>query len=515
MPEPCVGIDLGTTFSAIAVVTPEGVPEIVPNREGERIMPSVVYFDQSEPIIGTIAKRAATRDPTNSVQFVKRQMGNALWRFETESGRTYKAEEISALILKRLKDDVEAILQKPVTEAVVTVPAYFNDAQRKATQDAGVIAGLKVLRILNEPTAAALAYAHDNIRKHREPEIGQTVMVYDLGGGTFDVTILRLEGTKIDVLATDGDRSLGGFDWDNALMVHLNEEFKRVGGSDLLEDPLATELLREQAEQAKKSLSFQEQTRVYLSAAGHTATIHLNRKQVESITGHLLRRTEDLMEASLEAAHLGWGQLDKVLLVGGSTRMPAVRALVQQLLGREPSCELHPDEVVAIGAAIMGALLRRRTSASAASQPVTPELAVVDVNAHSLGVVAVDSDSERSYNSVILPKNTRLPASANERYHTVADWQKSIRVQVTEGEEESLDGNVRIIGEGTMPIPSYPAGAPIDIQIGYDLDGLVQIRVMDLTSKEMLGTLEIERKSNLTKQEVERMRASMNRLPEA
>ena len=268
---PIIGIDLGTTFSAMAFINEEAVPEIISNREGERITPSVVLFDGDSPMVGTIAKAAATTSPLNVVQFIKRQMGNKGWVFMTAAGATFTPEEISALILKRLKEDAEAALGESISDAVITVPAYFNDAQRQATKDAGRIAGLNVIRMINEPTAAALAYGL------RQDGPMQTVLIYDLGGGTFDVTILRIGGGEISVVATGGDKNLGGFDWDNALMTHLNEQFKAAGGPDLLEDPEQESNLRAKCELAKKTLSGRDKASVLINVRGKSVTAQVTR----------------------------------------------------------------------------------------------------------------------------------------------------------------------------------------------------------------------------------------------
>jgi molecular chaperone DnaK len=257
-----IGIDLGTTYSSVAYVNSHGKPEVIPNREGEYITPSVVLFDDDSPMVGTLAKRSAVGCPLNFCEFVKRQMGEKEWRFIAEDDQTYSAEEVSGILLSRLKEDAETFLQCEIKDAVITVPAYFNDAQRKATQDAGVIAGLNVRRIVNEPTAAALAYGLSKV------DDNQTVMVYDLGGGTFDVTFLRINKEKIDVIATGGDKNLGGFDWDNCIMDYLNEAFLEKGGTDLFDDPSTTQDLRDKAEIAKKTLSSRDKTKIFVSASG-------------------------------------------------------------------------------------------------------------------------------------------------------------------------------------------------------------------------------------------------------
>ena len=496
-PQPAIGIDLGTTFSAIAHINQHGKSEIVANREGERITPSVVLFDGDESIVGTLAKRAAATSPLNVCQLVKRQMGERDWRFVAENNREYTAEAVSALILRRLINDAEVALETNVTDAVITVPAYFNDAQRKATQDAGRVAGLETARLVNEPTAAALAYGLNQSRE-------QTVLVYDLGGGTFDVTIMCLSGDEMKVLATAGDKNLGGFDWDNRLMAHFSERFQQDGGVDLSDDVVHLQDLREKAEIAKKTLSSITETKVFLSASGKNVSVTVSREQFAEMTTDLLGRTEELMTMCLEDASLQWPQINTVLLVGGSTRMPAVPALLERVSGRKPSTELHPDEVVATGAAVLAKVL---TMSSPTTMPRhgLPGRAVVDVNSHSLGVVALRDDSGQPFNSIILPRNTAVQTRVTETYHTVADSQTEIEVQVTEGEDKDVH-YVRIVGVGKVTVPPYPKGAPVAIAFQYDENGIIHITVHDKTTNRALGELQIDRQSNRSAGEIRTMR---------
>jgi molecular chaperone DnaK len=494
-----VGIDLGTTFSAVAYINQHGKAEIISNREGERITPSVVLFDGDTPIVGTIAKRSAVANPLSICQFVKRQMGEKDWRFPAENDKEYTPEEVAALILRRLKEDAQAALGCDITDAVITVPAYFNDAQRKATQDAGLIAGLNVLRIVNEPTAAALAYGLDQ-------SDAQTIMVYDLGGGTFDVTIMRIARATIEVIATGGDKNLGGFDWDSKLMTFLNEQFQKEGGPDLCEDLALQQDLRDKAEIAKKTLSSRDSTKVFLSASGKTASVSVSREDFERITSDLLNRTETLMEMTLEDAKLGWAAIDKVLLVGGSTRMKGVPALIERVSGKKPSAELHPDEVVAVGAALLGGILQKELGQGSLSHlDGLPAVKISDVNSHSLGVVVVDGRTGKLYNSIVLPKDTAIPTQASNVYGTVVDNQTELEVEVTEGEEEDL-AFVRVIGKGSMRIPPYPKGAPVEVFFQYDNDGIVHVTVFDKAANKQLGELHIQRQSNRTAAEVEQMK---------
>lgn len=500
-----VGIDLGTTYSAVAVVNEYGKPEILTNREGERITPSVVLFEGEDPIVGSIAKRSAVANPFNVIQFVKRQMGDKSWKFRTEAAEAYTPEEISAMILRRLKEDAEALLGTEVKDAVITVPAYFDDAQRKSTQDAGKIAGLNVLRIINEPTAAALAYGLDKLDRN------QTILVYDLGGGTFDVTIMRLSSNGLRVLSTGGAKNLGGFDWDNAIMNYLNEEFKKRGGVDLLDDPMLEQDLREKAEIAKKTLSSRERTTVFLSAGGVNASINLTREKFEQITRHLVKQTEKIMQFVLEDANLEWKDIDRVLLVGGSTRMKSIPESIERLTGIKPSTDVNPDEVVAMGAAIQGMLLYMKEGKHDLQAGHTfPMVEVQDVNSHSLGVVALD-ESGNEVNSIVLKKDTTIPARVSGHYTTTIDYQNQLHIQVTEGEDTDLD-YVKIVGEGMIDLPPYPKGAPLEVVFEYDSDGIIHLSVIDSTKNELIGELDIERTSNLTEEEVKEKQLRVGKL---
>lgn len=500
-----VGIDLGTTYSAVSVVNRYGKPEILANREGERITPSVVLFEGEDPIVGSIAKRSAVANPFNVIQFVKRQMGDKAWKFRTEDAEDYTPEEISAMILKRLKDDAEVLLGTEVHDAVITVPAYFDDAQRKATQDAGKIAGLNVLRIINEPTAAALAYGLDKLNKK------QTILVYDLGGGTFDVTIMQLSAKGLRVLSTGGAKNLGGFDWDNAIMNYLNEEFKKHGGMDLLDDPMLEQDLREKAEIAKKTLSAREKTTVFLTASGINTSIVLTRQIFEEITRHLVRQAEKIMQFVLEDAGLEWEDVDRVLMVGGSTRMKSIPASIERLTGIKPSADVNPDEVVAMGAAIQGMLLYMKEGKHDLNDSQSfPMVEVQDVNSHSLGVVALDETGEE-VNSIVLKKDTVIPTRVSGHYTTTVDYQNQLHIQITEGEDSDLE-YVKIVGEGMIELPAYPKGAPLEVIFEYDNDGIIHVSVIDSAHSRMIGELDIERTSNLTEEEVKEKQIRVGKL---
>ncbi|MEW2291100.1 Hsp70 family protein [Streptomyces sp. NPDC006743] len=536
-----VGIDLGTTYCAMAVADRAGSPSIVRNREGENITPSVVMFQGDTVVVGSQAKRSAATAPDHVVQFVKRYMGETNPVYHSESGTPYRPEEISALLLKRLKEDAEIMLGEPVERAVITVPAYFDDVRRKATQDAGRLAGLEVLRIVNEPTAAALAYGLDRsfAAGEEDGEDGEggasigTVLVYDLGGGTFDVTVMRVEDGDYTVIATDGDRNLGGFDWDGALMNHLNGAFMASGGPDLTEDSGLQAELRDKAEIAKRTLSNAPQAVVMLSAGGRHEQIRVTREKFEEITAELLDRTRIITEGVLAQAGLGWEGIDRLLLVGGSTRMPMVQELVRHLSGREPERGISQDEVVALGAALVGldaavraeeAAEKRKYVGSGASVESSPGdglarltqgkvRSIKDVTSQSLGMVATDlDDHDRQYNAVIIPHNTSVPTRKSDTFYTLVDRQRRLRVQVTEGDDEDL-AYVKKVGEGDIEIPRYPKGAPFEVFYSYDVDGIIHVEVKDGTTGKWLGEFELDRPDNLSQDELTELGDRVARVP--
>jgi len=490
-----VGIDLGTTYSSICYIDKYGKPEIIVNREGERIMPSVVLFDGKTPIVGTIAKNSAAMCPLNVCQYVKRHMGDKDWRFITDEYE-YTAEEISALILKRLKEDAQVALGTEIRDAIITVPAYFNDAQRKATQDAGEIAGLNVVRIINEPTAAAIAYGIDQSNE-------QIIMVYDLGGGTFDVTIMKVSGGNIDVIATGGDKNLGGFNWDNRIMDYLEDKLKGVFDDDFLNDIVFNYDLREKAELAKKTLSSRDSAKVFLSYKGVSKSIDISINEFEEITKDLLDRTELMMEMTLEDANLSWSDIDKILLVGGSTRMRAVQTIVEKISGKKPSMELHPDEAVSLGAALLGNIIEDGNELS--------RIKISDVNSHSLGIVCLDMERRERYNSIILPRNTKVLTKMSNVYSTTSDNQTELEIEVTEGEEEDLD-YVFTVGKVLVKIDPYPKGAPVEVTYEYDNNGVIHVSVYDLTAKKNLGEHYIQRQANLTDTVKRNMKKTMDEI---
>ncbi|GAB3795565.1 Hsp70 family protein [Micromonospora zhanjiangensis] len=492
-----VGIDLGTTYSAVAVVNEFDHPEVLTNRDGESITPSVVLFQGDMPLVGTVAKRAATTAPLDVVEFVKRAMGDASWRFDATDGRTYRPEEVSALIVKRLKEDAELALGVPVTEAVITVPAYFDDAQRQATRDAGRIAGVKVVRVLNEPTAAAIAYGLSS-------GFNGTILVYDLGGGTFDVTILRIDGGSFDILATGGDRNLGGFNWDGELMRLLNERYTAAGGEDLLDGGELEAGLRERAALAKHSLSSVERARVVLSGNTMTTTLEVSRADFESITSGLLSRTREMAEMVRDDAGLTWDDIDRVLLVGGSTRMPMVRRMVENAIGRPIERRIHPDEIVALGAAVQARLVESERSGVPNLTVNGNRIKVGDVTSHGLGTFAINPNTGRLENTVIIPHNTKIPAKHPSYFTTVHDNQLEIDVEVTIGDDTDPEYVRNATGDKPLRvrIPAYPAGAPIEVIYAYDIDQTVFVEVNDLTARTSLGTFEVPNIANMSRSQV-------------
>ncbi len=495
-----VGIDLGTTYSAIAHVNKYGRPEIIPNREGDDITPSVVLFDEV-PIVGRMAKNAATERSDDTVQWVKRNMGDPEWR-GPRNGRQNTAEDVSAIILRRLKDDAEAYLNETIDRAVISVPAFFDDSRRKATIDAANIAGFEVLQIINEPTAGALAFGID-------ARSSGVTLVYDLGGGTFDVTIMRAGSDELEVISTLGARQLGGIEWDARLMEWLDDEFVRLGGITHLDNPKTEQVLREAAEQAKHALSMHVSTKVYLTVQGETKTIEVTREKFEELTVDLLAETERIMEMAREDAGIEWHSISRVLLIGGSTRMPAVVSLVQRLTGKSSPVEVHPDKAVALGAAIQANLLGGPDSVPVVNNAgKLVEFTIQDITAHSLGVAVLKPHTTPSpvsqinlMNSIVIAKGTRIPCKAKKTLTTLRPRQSSWQAKVTEGEDEDLD-YVSIIGTSEIELPVYPDTFSFEVTYEYDRDGIIHVSVHDLTNGKYIGEMHITRVANMSSQEI-------------
>ena len=489
-----VGIDLGTTNSAIAVLE-GGEPTIIPNAEGARTTPSVVAFSKTgEVLVGEIAKRQAVTNVDRTISSVKRHMGTD-WTTEID-GKKYTAQEISARILQKLKRDAEAYLGEPVTEAVITVPAYFNDAQRQATKDAGQIAGLKVERIVNEPTAAALAYG---LEKGKEDEL---ILVFDLGGGTFDVSLLEVgkddDGfSTIQVRATSGDNHLGGDDWDQRIVNWLIDQVKAKTGADLSKDAVALQRLKEAAEQAKKELSSATSTNISLQYLSMTADgpIHLDetltRAKFEELTEDLLERTKKPFRDVMAEADVTVSEIDHVVLVGGSTRMPAVTEVVKELTGgREPNKGVNPDEVVAVGAALQAGVI----------QGDRKDVLLIDVTPLSLGI-----ETKGGVMTKLIDRNTAIPTKASEIFSTAEDGQPSVLIQVYQGEREFARDN-KLLGTFELSgIAPAPRGVPqIEVTFDIDANGIVHVSAKDRgTGKEQSVT--ITGGSSLPKEDIDRM----------
>ena len=489
-----VGIDLGTTNSAIAVLE-GGEPTIIPNAEGARTTPSVVAFSKTgEVLVGEIAKRQAVTNVDRTISSVKRHMGTD-WTTEID-GKKYTAQEISARILQKLKRDAEAYLGEPVTEAVITVPAYFNDAQRQATKDAGQIAGLKVERIVNEPTAAALAYG---LEKGKEDEL---ILVFDLGGGTFDVSLLEVgkddDGfSTIQVRATSGDNHLGGDDWDQRIVNWLIDRVKAKTGADLSKDAVALQRLKEAAEQAKKELSSATSTNISLQYLSMTADgpIHLDesltRAKFEELTSDLLERTKKPFRDVMAEAGVTVSEIDHVVLVGGSTRMPAVTEVVKELTGgREPNKGVNPDEVVAVGAALQAGVI----------QGDRKDVLLIDVTPLSLGI-----ETKGGVMTKLIDRNTAIPTKASEIFSTAEDGQPSVLIQVYQGEREFARDN-KLLGTFELSgIAPAPRGVPqIEVTFDIDANGIVHVSAKDRgTGKEQSVT--ITGGSSLPKEDIDRM----------
>ena len=481
-----VGIDLGTTNSVVAVLE-GGEPTVIANAEGNRTTPSIVAFKGEEVLVGELAKRQAITNPDNTVRSIKRQIGTN-WKEKFEN-KEYTPQEVSARILQKLKRDAESYIGEDVTDAVITVPAYFNDAERQATKEAGQIAGLNVLRIINEPTAAALAYGLENNED-------QKILVYDLGGGTFDVSVLEISEGVFEVKSTSGDSKLGGDDWDERVMEWLVDKFKSSTGIDISEDKMAMQRIKEGAEKAKIELSSTTETEVNLPfiTANDSGPQHLleklSRSEFEKITSDLVDRTKDPVNKAVEDAGLSFSDIQHIILVGGSTRIPAVQALVKSMTGKDPSKGVNPDEVVASGAAIQAGVLKGDVK----------DVLLLDVTPLTLGV-----ETKGGIMTKMIERNTTIPTKRSETFSTADDGQTQVEIHVLQGEREMASGNKSLGKFNLTDIPSAKAGTPqIEVTFDIDANGIVNVNAKDLgTGKEQAIT--ITGGTALEEDEIERM----------
>lgn len=482
-----IGIDLGTTNSCVSVLE-GGEPHVIVNPEGARTTPSVVLIKNGEETVGEVAKRGAISNPNNTIYSIKRKMGTS--EKTTIDGKSYTPEEISAKILMKLKSDAEAYLGEKVTKAVITVPAYFNDSQRQATKNAGKIAGLEVERIINEPTAAALAYGIDKQDKT------QTILVYDLGGGTFDVSILELGDGVFEVKSTSGNNHLGGDDFDEAIMNFLIETFKKENGVDLSKDKMAMQRLKDAAEKVKKDLSGMTSAHISLPfiSQGSDGPLHLEldmtRAKFESLCHDLFESTREPVRKALKDAKLTKNDIDQVVLVGGSTRIPYIQDLVKDELGKEPNKSVNPDEVVAMGAAIQGGVLTGEVD----------DLVLLDVTPLSLGI-----ETMGNVMTVLIPRNTTIPASKSQIFSTAVDNQPAVDIHVLQGERPMASDN-KTLGNFQLGniLPARRGVPQIEVTFDIDANGIVNVKAKDLgTNKEQ--SITITSSTNLTDEEVEKM----------
>lgn len=484
-----IGIDLGTTNSCVAVME-GGEPVVIPNSEGGRTTPSVVSFQANgERLIGQVAKRQAITNPDKTIISIKRHMGTD-YKVSIDD-KKYSPQEISSMILQKIKADAEAYLGEPVTQAVITVPAYFNDSQRQATKDAGKIAGLEVLRIINEPTAASLAYGIDKTSTQEK------ILVYDLGGGTFDVSILELGDGVFEVLATNGDTFLGGDDFDQKIIDYITNDFKSNSGIDLNNDKMALQRLKEAAEKAKIELSSSQQTNINLPfiTADASGPKHIDmtftRAKFNEITLDLVNRTLEPMKKALQDANLQIGDINKVVLVGGSTRIPAIQDAVKSFTGKEPSKGVNPDECVAIGAAIQGGIL--------GGDYENTNLLLLDVTPLSLGIETLGGVS-----TVIIERNTTIPVTKSQVFSTAADNQTSVEIHIVQGERQMAADN-KTLGRFTLSgIPPAPRGIP-QIEVTYDIDanGIVKVSATDKSTGKK-ADITITATTNLSDEEIDK-----------
>lgn len=511
-----IGIDLGTTFSAMAHIDAYGKPQIIPNAESERITSSVILFDGPNVIVGTLAKNSAVAEPEKIVDFVKREMGKPKEQFHREfGGRVYSAEELSALILKKLKGDAEKYLGQPVTDAVITVPAYFNDAERTATITAGQLAGLNVLQLINEPTAAALAYGLDKLEEE------QTVFVFDLGGGTFDVTIMRIHENRLEMLATNGDHRLGGKDWDDIIVNLVAEQFDRVHGQTPLLDLHSYQDLHNRALATKIQLSSRPHSVTVYHHSGKSVKLELTRTEFEKQTRHLVEKCKTICEIVMQEARMKWDKIDKVLLVGGMTRMPMIREMIASLSSVPITDHVNPDEVVAVGASIQAVLSQLNEEAATGTKVLDDNLRnqfssldgglirVTDITSHTLGVVLWDDRQLQEYVFPMIRKMTAIPAVVKNSFGTAnANMQRAV-VKVVEG-ESSLPAECTPLGICDVKLPPFlPKGSPVALTYQYNGNQVLEVSVEAAGNRSQVS---IDRNTGLAPEEIQQATSALQEL---
>ncbi|MGF1655697.1 MAG: Hsp70 family protein [Verrucomicrobiales bacterium] len=512
-----VGIDLGTTFSAVAHIDHYGKPQIIPNSESERITPSVIMFEEGAVTVGTMAKQNAVAEPEKIVDFVKREIGKSKTEFQREfNGTAYSAEELSALIIKKMKNDAARYLNEEVTDVVITVPAYFNDAERTATITAGKLAGFNVLRIINEPTAAALSYGLDKLDQN------QTIFVFDLGGGTFDVTIMKIENNSIRMVATNGDHRLGGKDWDDIIVNLVADEFDRMHGENPLLDLQAYQDLHSRAIAAKIQLSTRPRTTIVLSHNGKSIKIELSKEDFETLSRHLIEKCKSLCEIVMQEAKMTWENVDRILLVGGMTRMPMVREMITQVTGLGLNHDVSPDEAVALGAAMQAMLCMLEEEDQGAvpktipaptretfSNPQGGLVQVTNITSHTLGVVLWNENTMEEYVFPMIQKMTTVPAQNKNSFGTAAANMKEVVVRVVEG-ESSLPGECTPLGICRVELPPFlPKGSPVELTYRWDVNQTLHVTV-DAFGKQ--STVQIDRSSALSPEDFASAQASLSEL---
>ncbi|MDB6150383.1 MAG: dnaK 2 [Chthoniobacter sp.] len=512
-PRKAVGIDLGTTFCAIAHIDAYGKPQIIPNTESERITPSVILFDGTNAIVGTMAKQNAVAEPEKIVDFVKREMGKSKSQFHREfNGKIYSAEELSAIIIRKLKADAEKYLGEPVTDAVITVPAYFNDAERTATLHSGQLAGLNVLQVINEPTAAALAYGLDKLEQE------QTVFVFDLGGGTFDVTIMRIESNHIRMLASNGDHRLGGKDWDDIIVNWVAEEFDQLHNDNPLLDLQSYQDLYNRALTAKIQLSSRSRTTIVHSFNGKSVKLDITREDFENRARHLIEKCKTTCEIVMQEAKLDWTKIDRILLTGGMTRMPSVREMIKGMSSVPIADDVSPDEAVAIGAAMQG-VLSMLGEEDVLGERILPQevrdrfsgedgslIKVTNITTHTLGVVLWDDTRVEEYVFPMIRKMAPVPVETKNSFGTAKANMKNAIVRVVEG-ESTVPAECTPLGICDIELPPFlPKGSPVELTYTYNENQVLEV-IVDAYGRQ--NRVQIARNTGLSDSEIESATADL------